>query len=229
MQGFRYAYDGLKYALMSQRNMRFHVFAAIVMLSLGLFLAIPRADFMLLFVAITLVIITELINTAIENTTDLAMPQRHPKAKIAKDTAAAAVLVSALFALVVAILVFYPAFDRWVSQVPETEGETPVWTAAALLGTVSLLILSIQAFARGNRHAWRPSLFAGLAFAAAVWVVIRTSDPVMILFTLFSAGLVALVMYEKKQRSGWSVISGALLGGTLAFCLHVLTTMVWPS
>ncbi len=97
LRSFRYAYEGVKYALFTQHNMRFHFLASFGVLLAALLLSLSKLEVLFLLLAITLMIVTELINTAVEKTVDLAMPDRHPLAKIAKDVAAAAVLVSAVF------------------------------------------------------------------------------------------------------------------------------------
>lgn len=92
--------------------MKFHTVAAAAALALSFLLHISKFDWLFVLTAIALVFTAELINTAIEKTVDLAMPDVHPLAKIAKDAAAAAVLVTAVFAVVVGILVFYDPLVR---------------------------------------------------------------------------------------------------------------------
>lgn len=103
---FGYAFQGLVSAFQLETHMKVHLVAAILAI-IGLFV-MKQSTVEVLFVclAIALVWITEMINTAIEKTVDLAMPNEHPLAKIAKDVAAGAVLVASLFAVVVGILVF---------------------------------------------------------------------------------------------------------------------------
>jgi diacylglycerol kinase (ATP) len=106
IQSFRFAVDGLVYGLKTQRNMRVHFAAALLVLMLSLFFKLGGIETLLLFIAIFLVIITELINTAVEKTVDMFTKDYHPLAKIAKNTAAAAVLVAALNSVVVGIIIF---------------------------------------------------------------------------------------------------------------------------
>ncbi|MCD9022979.1 diacylglycerol kinase family protein [Cohnella sp. NL03-T5] len=88
--------------------MRFHFAAALVVIVIGAWLRVKAHDWLWLSVAITGVWVSELFNTAIERTVDLASPDIHPLAKAAKDTAAGAVLVAALFAVVVGAIVLGP-------------------------------------------------------------------------------------------------------------------------
>jgi diacylglycerol kinase len=106
--GFKYAFSGLWYALRTQRNMRVHGCIAILAILMGIVLHISTVEFALVFVAITGVFLAEMFNTVIELCIDLASPDYHPLAKIAKDVAAGAVLLSALLSIVIGLFVFVP-------------------------------------------------------------------------------------------------------------------------
>jgi diacylglycerol kinase len=113
-RSFQYALAGLVYALKTQRNVRIHFMAAVIVLGAGLYFRISSRDFVLLFFAITLVFMAELFNTSLEKAVDLFVQEYSHLAKVAKDTAAGAVLVTALNALVVAYVVFYPRLESWI-------------------------------------------------------------------------------------------------------------------
>ncbi|MGN8227563.1 diacylglycerol kinase family protein [Paenibacillus polymyxa] len=104
---FRYAAEGMMYALRTQVNMRIHVAVALLVIVAGLTLHISRLDWLFVCVAIAIVIVAELFNTAVEAAVDLISPDIHPLAKAAKDTAAGAVLLAAVFAVIIGIFVFY--------------------------------------------------------------------------------------------------------------------------
>jgi diacylglycerol kinase (ATP) len=107
---FRYAAQGLVYSFRSQRNFRIHVVTGAVVFGLGLWLQLPLAQLAVLVLTVAAVLVLELINTATEAVVDLAIGRRfHPLARIAKDCAAAAVLVAALSSLVIASLLLLPA------------------------------------------------------------------------------------------------------------------------
>ncbi|MBE3585545.1 diacylglycerol kinase (ATP) [Desulfofundulus australicus DSM 11792] len=107
-KSFGYALAGLAYALRTQPNMRFHLLAALVVVVAALWLRIEGRDFLLVLLAITLVMMAEMFNTALERVVDLCTGRYHPLAKIAKDVAAGAVLLAALNSLIVGLVVFYP-------------------------------------------------------------------------------------------------------------------------
>jgi len=106
--GFGYASRGLWYVLRTQRNMRVHLVIAALAILTGIILHISATEYALIFVTIAIVLTAEMFNTVFELSIDLASPEYHPLAKIAKDIAAGAVLLSAIFAVVVGLFVFVP-------------------------------------------------------------------------------------------------------------------------
>lgn len=106
--GFKYAFRGLWYTLRTQRNMRFHVVVALLVIAAGIFFRVSTVEFAMLFVAITGVFIAEMFNTVIELCVDLASPNYHQLAKIAKDVAAGAVLLSAILSVIIGLFVLGP-------------------------------------------------------------------------------------------------------------------------
>ncbi len=105
---FHFAFSGLWYALRTQRNMRIHVLIATLAIIVGILLRISAVEFAMVFVAIITVFIAEMFNTVIELTVDLASPEYHPLAKIAKDVSAGAVLLSAMLSVAIGLFVFVP-------------------------------------------------------------------------------------------------------------------------
>ena len=106
---FRYAAKGLIYGFSSQRNFRIHVITGAVVFGLGLWLQLSLERMAVLVLTVAAVLVLELLNTATEAVVDLAIGRQfHPLARIAKDCAAAAVLVAALASLLIAVLLLAP-------------------------------------------------------------------------------------------------------------------------
>jgi len=106
---FRYAAQGLAYGFASQRNFRIHVFTGAVVFGMGLWLRLAADRLAVLVLTVAAVLVLELLNTATEAVVDLAIGRQfHPLARIAKDCAAAAVLVAALASLLIAVLLLAP-------------------------------------------------------------------------------------------------------------------------
>src|SRR6266700_5115469 len=112
LAGFEYALSGLWYALRTHRNARVHVGIATLVIIAGIVLRISAVEFAILFITISSVFTAEMLNTVFELCVDLASPTYHPLAKIAKDVAAGAVLLSAILAVVIGLFIFVP--HLWV-------------------------------------------------------------------------------------------------------------------
>ncbi len=109
LASFRYAWAGIHYAFTTQRNFRIHTVVAILAISLGIYLGIAAIKMAIVTLTCAMVMALELINTAIESLVDLTVKQSyHELAKIAKDCAAGAVLVSAFAAVIVAAFILLP-------------------------------------------------------------------------------------------------------------------------
>ena len=106
---FKYAWAGVKYAFATQRNFRIHTIIGTLAVSLGLFLEIQAIEMAVIVMTCAMVMVLELLNTALEAVVDLTVKQTyHELAKIAKDCAAGAVLISALAAVIVAAFILLP-------------------------------------------------------------------------------------------------------------------------
>lgn len=108
IDSFRHALRGLMDALTAQRNLRIHLAVTTVVAAVGLWLGLDAQQWVALVLAVGLVWVAELFNTALEALVDLASPQRQPLARLAKDISAGAVLIAALAAVLVGLLVLGP-------------------------------------------------------------------------------------------------------------------------
>ena len=109
-KSFTYNYEGIKYALLNEQSMIIHFIVASIVIVFGFILKLNKYEWMITLIIIACVISSEFINTAIEAVVDMTMPEKHPLAKIAKDTASAAVGIFAIVALVIGIIIFIPKF-----------------------------------------------------------------------------------------------------------------------
>ncbi|MCI0181866.1 MAG: diacylglycerol kinase family protein [Acidibacillus sp.] len=145
LRSFHYAFDGMAYALATQRNMRIHFLAAFVVIFLATVVSIPILQITTVLFSIALVITLEMVNTAIEHVVDMVTEDFHPLAKIAKDVAAAAVLVAAVNAVAVAYLIFYDKLNpvQWRSM--DTLVQPPF--IGVLLISVLCLMVAVSGYA----------------------------------------------------------------------------------
>jgi diacylglycerol kinase len=112
---FRYAFRGVRWMARHEPNMRFHLLATAAVVAAGAAFGLPVEQWAALVFAITLVLLGETLNTAIEVVLDLVQPEYHDQVGVVKDVAAAAVLVAAAGSAVIAAIVFVPRFWDLVS------------------------------------------------------------------------------------------------------------------
>lgn len=108
LDSFRYALKGLKAVISSERNFKIHLVFALIALLASFLLRLSIYEFLFVIISITVVLFAEIINTAIEKTLDLISQESNQKVQLAKDMCAAAVLLTAINALVVAAVIFLP-------------------------------------------------------------------------------------------------------------------------
>ncbi len=110
INSFIAALQGITFAVRRERNMRFHLLAAVLVVGAAAYFRLEKLELLFVFMAVFLVLITEMVNTALEKAVDLSTRKYNELAHAAKNVAAGAVLFAALFALVVAWIVFAEKF-----------------------------------------------------------------------------------------------------------------------
>lgn len=105
---FKYAMEGLSFAIKENQNIKIHIIIAILVLIFGLILGLTRYEIFGVSVLIVLVISAEMINCAIEEVVNLVVNEHRKEAKVAKDVSAGMVLIVSMFALIVGFFIFIP-------------------------------------------------------------------------------------------------------------------------
>ncbi len=108
LKSFKYATRGLKHTLLFHQNLRVHLLLAGVAMLAGALLKISFVEWVAILVAIFLVLMAEMINTALEEIINLVKEDHNEKARIAKDVSAGMVLLAAIFAVMIGLIVFIP-------------------------------------------------------------------------------------------------------------------------
>ena len=176
LESFNSAVEGIIYVLKTQRNMRIHFLIAIAILVGSLFLRphLSPIEFLILGFTVVLVLITEMVNTAVEKTIDLISDTYHPLARIAKDITAGTVLIVAVLALAVGYLILFRRFAPGIESVIYSVKVSPSHITFISLLTVILIVVLIKAYsARSGSFVLRggmPSLHSALA--GAIWIIL---------------------------------------------------------
>ena len=108
IKSFKYAIEGIFEGIKDEQNIKIHILIALIVIIFGIIFKISVIEWIICIILIGLVISLELMNTAIENTVDLAMPEKSDKAKIAKDVAAASVFVVSICSVIIGLIIFIP-------------------------------------------------------------------------------------------------------------------------
>jgi diacylglycerol kinase (ATP) len=194
--------------------MRIHVAAAVLTLLAALILQVSAYGLIAVVFAISLVFVTELVNTALEAAVDLATTTYDPLAKIAKDVAAGAVLVAATNALVIAYLVLFEPLTRVAASGLNLVEAAPTTLTVIALGLTLLIVLVLKALTREGTfvHGGWPSGHAALAFGAAAALAYVTNSVKAAVLAFFIAALVAQSRVEGEIHTIPQVVLGGLLG-----------------
>ncbi len=214
IESFNNAISGVIYSLKTQRNMRIHFAVAIAVLLVSLFMDFSRLELLLLFFTISLILVTEMINTSIETTIDLITDRYHPLARIAKNVAAGAVLISALNAIVVAYLLFFDRLNPLTLSVLVRVRQSPAHVTFISLILVILTVVVIKAFTGDGTplKGGMPSGHSAVAFSIVTAVAFISHDIFALTLTFLLALLVMQSRIESKIHTTFETIIGAVLG-----------------
>ena len=225
IKAFNAAIEGIIYTFKFERNMKIHYFLAVVVLTASLFLGLKRLEMILLVFAISLVVIAEMFNTAIEKTIDMITDEYHVLAKIAKDVAAGGVVVTTINAVIVAYFLFFDKLSEMGIAFLQNIATSPQHLAFSVIIIVIIAALALIAFSKTNKHKifndkFIPSGHATIAFAANTIIWISTQNPVILILSLVMAILIAESRIQAKEHRLSEVIFSACLGTILVLVLY---------
>ena len=223
LQSLNWAFEGVIHVLRTERNMRIHFALATTVLILAFSYGVTKLELMALLVAISFVLIAEMVNTAIEATIDLATTSFDPLAKMAKDIAAGAVLIAAVNAVVIGYLVFADRLTEPSSRLVERVREAPAnLTLIALILIVLIVVASKALTGRGTPlRGGLPSGHAALAFGGwiAITFIVEEERVVVSFVALIMALLVAQTRVESGIHTTSEVVLGAVTGTLVSMIL----------
>lgn len=222
---FNFAFHGILYATRTQRNMRIHLGIAALALFATLYLRLERAYVALVVIMVALVLAMELLNTAVEAVVDLMTVAHHPLAKIAKDAAAAAVLVVSMAALIVGYLVFYEGITAAGQQVSVAVATVPRNLAVVVIALVGIATIFAKSLAGGRGTPLQGGAVSGhaaLAFAGATLIALLGKTLILGLVAYFLAYLVSQSRVEGGIHSLREVALGGVLGATISYAVFLL-------
>jgi diacylglycerol kinase (ATP) len=229
VDSFRHALNGLLLSFRTQRHLRIHFVLAALVLVAGVVWQLSRAELLVLMVTVSLVLLAELLNTALEAVVDLVTPDYHPLARVAKDVAAGAVLVASVNAVIVGVLLFLDVEEiQRRLRFPAEHGDA-VQTFA--VGLVLLMLLLVIWKVKGGKGRFLSggvvSGHSALAFFLCTIILLVSQHPLI----AFVAVLLALLVSQSRVETGVhtlrEVLFGALLGVLIPVILYRLIPLVW--
>ncbi len=227
VQSFKNAVEGVVYCIKTQRNMRIHLLAALLVILGSLFLPLTRLDICILFIIITVVIVCEMVNTAIEKMVDLYSEKYHPVAKIAKDVSAGAVLISALSSIFIGYLVFVRKFPPYIRRVIDSIKQFSMYKAFISVAIVLILIVALKYYLNSKKivQGGMPSGHAAIAFSL-VTIVLMSTDNIYICILALALGMLVLQSrVEAGIHSIAEVSVGAVLGALITYSIFMLLAL----
>jgi len=214
IESFNAAVEGFIYVLRTERNMRFHFLAAFFFVLMGVYLNFSATELLILTTMIALVLITEMMNTAMELIVDMIKSEFHPIARIIKDVAAGAVLLSAINAIIVGYILFATRIPFNIAAGMAKIRESP-WhtTFIALILVFGMTIVGKIIFHRGTPlRGGMPSGHSAIVFS--IWTIIAflTSKSIVVALSFLMAFLIARHRVKDAVHTVWEVVAGAVLG-----------------
>lgn len=213
------AVDGIIHAFRTERHMKIHFALSLVVLLACLLVDLQPLELLAVFIVITMVLMAEMFNTAMEAIVNMHTLSHHPLAKVAKDVAAGGVLIASLNALAAAYLIFWEPFKNLVRGTPAHNlyrriAEHYTYGIVVLFALVLISVMIGKAlgkrgtFTRGGVV----SGHAAIAFAASTAILAVTRNPIATVLAFAMALLVAQSRVEANIHRWFEVLTGALVG-----------------
>jgi len=227
IDSFNYAFEGIIHVLRTQRNLRIHFVIAIAVIAAAAAFGVDRIELICLLLAIAFVLVAEMVNSAIEGAIDVSTTSFDPNAKLAKDIAAGAVLISTVTALAVGYLIFAHAAAHRTARFLDRVRDAPSEITLVALVLVLLVVIATKAWTGSGTplRGGLPSGHAAIAFAGWMAATYVTTDRHRFLIsslTFIMALLVAQTRVESGVHSALEVLYGGALGALVTLVVFQL-------
>ncbi|TDX51062.1 diacylglycerol kinase [Orenia marismortui] len=227
ISSFNYAVNGIIYVLKHEKNMKIHFIISIIVLIFGLLLNLNKFELLILFITIALVFFAEMINTAIEELSDLVCQKYNTKVKIIKDISAGAVLVTALNAIVIGYIIFFQNIRPLTLDLLYQIQQTPIHLTFISLILIILVVIGVKSyFNKGTPlQGGMPSGHSAIAFGLMIIISNLANDALITTLSLWMALLIAQSRIEGEIHTPWEVISGAIIGSLIGILIFQLVSL----
>ena len=218
LNAFKFANDGIVAAIYQERNMKIHIFAALLTLLAAMALHFDKFDTLFILTAISLVLAAELFNSALEKTIDLVVKEYHPLAKSAKDMAAGSVLLLSFTAVLIGIVIAFPYIkqvfmDGWVTK----DVHPPSFF---VLEAFFIIIVTyvVKAFWYGKNKIYQPYISVAVLFFL---VSVLSFLGYWFAYSLVLLSFIFIILYRKKQGF-FACLQNAVISIGIFYILNLL-------
>ncbi len=221
VDSFNYAIEGIIYSIRTQRNMKIHMVATIIVLTATFFYDLSKLELLIITITITLVIVAEMINTAVECAIDATTNFYHPLAKIAKNVSAGAVLVTAINSVLVGYVIFWDRltpFNRTVMSKLKKSDPDMIFFILVIVCIATVVVKAIYDEGTPLRGGM-PSGHSTIAFSVATAITLLTNEPLIMVLSYLLAVIVAQSRVDSEIHSILEVIFGGIFGVLLTLLL----------
>ncbi|MFQ8891318.1 MAG: diacylglycerol kinase [Clostridium sp.] len=224
VDSFNSAINGIINTVRTERNMKIHLVAAILVLIACFFFDISKMEFLILAITITMVMAAEVVNTAIEAVVDMSTNYYHPLAKIAKNAAAGAVLITAINAVIVGYVIFWDKLTNISYVLVHKVKNSQPYTVLIILVIVTLATIIVKAiFGEGTPlKGGMPSGHSALSFSIATVIALLTEEPICIMLSYVMAFITAQSRVDSEVHSLAEVIVGGIFGTLLTIFVFTI-------
>jgi len=221
VDSFNFAIEGIIYSIRTQRNMKIHMFTTLLVLTATFFYDLSKIELLIITMTITLVIVAEMINTAVECAIDATTNFYHPLAKIAKNVAAGAVLVTAINSVLVGYVIFWgriTPFNKSVMLKIKKSDPDMIFFILVIVCIATVVVKAIYGEGTPLRGGM-PSGHSTIAFSLATTITLLSNEPLIMVLSYIIAAIVAQSRVDSEVHSTIEVVFGAIFGTLLTLLL----------
>jgi diacylglycerol kinase (ATP) len=218
------AIEGILHAAKTQKHLRYHLYSAAAVIISSYIIGVGRTDFLIISVAVILVLLAEMLNTALEYVVDIISPEYSEKARAAKDISAGAVMITAFGAAALGYIILFPYLKKIFSSGIHVAKHSREDIALISLVIVLIAVVILKAYS-GKGHPLRggmPSGHSAIAFSAWMAITYITEIFLASLLCFMLAVFIAQSRVAVKAHTPIEVIVGAILGAGITFVLFSL-------
>jgi diacylglycerol kinase (ATP) len=222
-----HAVDGIIYAFKTERNLKVHFVVTLAVLLFCLMLDLSKLELVMIFFAITLVIVAEMVNTAIETFVDIMIRTHDPHVRIAKDVAAGSVLIAVINSLVVCYLVIFSSLRKSILMSVIQKVKESWLHIMIIIFSITIVGVVVGKALGGKGKFMQGGLVSGhaaVAFGVSTAILLMTKNIAATSLAFFLALLVAQSRIEAKFHKWFEVALGALLGISISLLIYVVFT-----